>query len=173
MLRRVWDSTTNKEKHFPVKSKIVSLINQQINHELYSWYLYLSLSTVFERAGMFGFEKWAKTQAGEEQSHAHKMIEYLQDKREMVELTAVAAPEVTCDSVLSALKVALEHEIKVTTWINDIVAATSTERDYTSFAFLQQFVLEQIEEEKKVADLIARVTIAGDDVILVDHELLD
>lgn len=156
-----------------MKPKILSLINQQITHEYYSYFVYMALSTFFERCGLFGFEKWALKSAGEELNHARKFMEYLQDKSQMVEFSAIPAPDCNCNTVLEALDLALKHEQRVTAWISDIVAATSAERDYTTFAFAQFFVLEQIEEEKKVADLIARVTVAGDDAIVVDHELLD
>lgn len=154
-------------------AKIVKLFNQQINHEFYSHFVYLALAAFFERQGLFGFEQWALKSAGEELGHAKKLTEYLQDKVQIVEYYPVDAPVCPCETLGAALELALNHERKVTAWINDIVAATTTQRDYTSFAFIQLFVLEQIEEEKKVADLIARVTIAGDDVIIVDHELLD
>lgn len=153
--------------------RVVTLLNQQINHEFFSYFVYQALAVCFERLGLFGFEKWAQQSAAEELGHAHKLIGYLQDRMQPVEFYALEAPATDCQTLKEGLAAALTHEQQVTGWIHEIVAATTSERDYTTFAFIQMLVLEQIEEEKKVADLLARVNIAGDEVILVDHELLD
>jgi len=131
-----------------MKPKILSLINQQTNHEYYSYFVYMALSTFFERCGLFGFQKWAEKSAGEELNHARRFMEYLQDRTQMVEFSPIPAPDCSCNTVLEALDLALKHEQRVSAWIADIVAATSSERDYTTFAFVQPFVVEQIEEEK-------------------------
>ncbi|WP_295543595.1 ferritin [uncultured Thiohalocapsa sp.] len=149
-------------------------MNEQINRELYSAYLYLALSAHSERANLKGTAAWFMAKHTEEMSHALKMYRYLLDQDAAVALTAVAAPPPAPDGVLAMFEGTLAHEREVTSAINDLVDQALSEKDHATNIFLQWFVTEQIEEEATVKDIIGRLQRFGDKgqgLLLIDNEL--
>lgn len=144
-------------------SKVRELLNQQINKEFYSAYLYLDFSNYFERRGLDGFANWYYIQAQEERDHAMLFYRYLQNNDELVELDAIAKPDKTFKCDMDVLKAGLEHEIYVTSLINDIYDAAYTKKDFRTMQFLDWFVKEQGEEETNANDLISKMELFGSD----------
>ena len=146
-----------------VNEKVHALLNQQINKEFYSAYLYLDFSNYFERAGLDGFANWYKVQAQEERDHAMLFYTYLQNEDMTVTLDAIAKPDKSFTAHMEVLKAGLEHERYVTSLINDIYAAAYEARDFRTMQFLDWFVKEQGEEETNANDLITKMELFGSD----------
>lgn len=146
-----------------LKEKISKLINEQINKELYSAYLYLDMSNYYIEKGLNGFGNWFKVQYQEETDHALLFMQYLQNNGEKVALTEIKGPDVNFTSNLSPLEEALKHEHFVTDSINNIYEAASKEKDYRTMQLLDWFIKEQGEEEKNVEDLILKYNLFGVD----------
>ena len=143
--------------------KVAKLINEQINKELYSAYLYLDFSIYYEDLGLDGFANWYNIQAQEERDHAMLMLQYLQNNGVKPVLDTVAKPDKELKDKLEVLKLALEHEQYVTSLINDIYEAALAVKDYRTMQFLDWFVKEQGEEEKTAADLVKKMELFGGD----------
>lgn len=143
--------------------KVYELINDQINKELYSGYLYLSFADYYEDEGLSGFANWYFVQAQEERDHALIMRNYLLDNDCRVVLKAIDAPEKTFTDHIQPIEAALEHEKYVTGLINNIYAAAAEAKDYRAMKFLDWFVDEQLEEEKNANDLLTRMKLFGSD----------
>ncbi len=143
--------------------KVADLLNDQINKELYSAYLYLDFSIFYEQQGLDGFANWYMTQAQEERDHAMLMLKYLQQNGEKVELLAVEKPDKEMKVLMDPLKFGFEHEQYVTSLINDIYAAAYDVRDFRTMQFLDWFVKEQLEEEKNADDMIKKMELFGND----------
>ena len=146
-----------------MNEKAHELLNQQINKEFYSAYLYLDFSNYFEDAGLDGFANWYKIQAQEERDHAMLFYQYLQNENQKVTLEAIAKPDKTFSSHMDVLKAGLEHEEYVTSLINDIYAAAYNVKDFRTMQFLDWFVKEQGEEETNANDLITKMELFGSD----------
>lgn len=146
-----------------MNAKVHELLNQQINKELYSAYLYLEFSNYFEDAGLNGFANWYMIQAQEERDHAMLFYRYLQNNNVKVTLEAIDKPDKVFSCHMDVLKAGLEHEEYVTSLINDIYAAAYEARDFRSMQFLDWFVKEQGEEETNANDLITKMELFGSD----------
>lgn len=146
-----------------LNAKVKELLNQQINKEFYSAYLYLDFSNYFEARGLDGFANWYKVQAQEERDHAMLFYQYLHNNNESVTLDAIAKPDVVLDSDMTVLKAGLKHELYVTSLINDIYAAAYEVKDFRTMQFLDWFVKEQGEEETNANDLISKMELFGSD----------
>lgn len=146
-----------------LNTKVSELLNQQINKELYSAYLYLDFSNYFSEKGLDGFANWYMIQAQEERDHAMLFYKYLQNNNEKVTLEAIAKPDKVLDSDMTVLKSGLEHEEYVTSLINDIYAAAYDVKDFRTMQFLDWFVKEQGEEETNANDLISKMELFGSD----------
>ena len=149
-------------------------INSQINAELFSSYLYLSMSAYFTSVNLSGFANWMMVQYKEENTHAMKMYNYINQRSGKVVLTAIDAPKTTWNSPLNAFEDVLAHERKVTTLINDLMDVAIEEHDHASRIFLQWFVTEQIEEEANADDVIKKLKLLGDSkdgLFMMDKEL--
>ena len=146
-----------------MNAKVRDLLNQQINKEFYSAYLYLEFSNYFEDVGLDGFANWYMVQAQEERDHAMLFYQYLQNENQKVTLEAIAKPdkEITCH--MDVLEAGLEHEKYVTSLINDIYAAAYDVKDFRTMQFLDWFVKEQGEEETNANDLITKMELFGSD----------
>ena len=144
-----------------MNEKVHELLNQQINKEFYSAYLYLDFSNYFEDAGLDGFANWYKIQAQEERDHAMLFYQYLQNENQKVTLEAIAKPDKTFSSHMDVLKAGLEHEEYVTSLINDIYAAAYNVKDFRTMQFLDWFVKEQGEEETNANNLITKMELFG------------
>ena len=146
-----------------MKENIVKLINEQINAELYSAYLYLAFADYYEEEGLSGYANYFEVQAAEERDHALIFRNYLHDNGEKVKLTAVAGPETSFTSFIEPLEAALEHEKFVTSLINKIYAAAYEAADFRTMNFLNWFVDEQLEEEDNADTMVTRMKLFGAD----------
>lgn len=153
---------------------VVSLLNEQINKEFYSAYLYLDMSNYYDLKNLMGFSNWFKIQAQEERDHALLFMTYLQNNNEEVKLTAIAGPDQVYSDFKAPLTAALEHERLVTASIYNIYEEASKQRDFRTQQFLNWFITEQGEEEKNTEDLVDRYDLFGNDaksLYLLDAEL--
>ncbi len=154
---------------------VKQLINEQVNKEFYSAYLYLDFANYYHEAGLDGFANWYDVQAQEERDHAMLMREYLHNNGEHVTLDAIAKPDKTYPEIDSPLKLSLEHEQYITQSINTIYRAASEVHDYRTMQFYDWFVKEQGEEEKNAEDLIRKYELFGTDpkgLYALNQELL-
>lgn len=154
--------------------KIIHLLNDQVNKEFFSAYLYLDFSNYYEDKSLKGFANWYRVQAQEERDHALLFYQYLLNNNVRVQLKAVAEPDVKLDSLKAPLKAALAHEEYVTGLIHTIYAAAQEQKDFRTMQFLDWFVKEQGEEETTAQDLITRMDLFGSDpkgLYLLDSEL--
>lgn len=146
-----------------MNSKVSQLINEQINKEFYSAYLYLDFANYYASVGLDGFENWYKIQAQEEMDHAMLFYQYLHNNDEKVTLEAIEKPDKIFEDNMAPLKAGLEHEKYVTSLINNIYAAAFEDKDFRTMQLLDWFVKEQGEEEKNAADLITKLELFGSD----------
>ena len=146
-----------------MNKKVHELLNDQINKELYSAYLYLDFSNYFKACGLDGFANWYMIQAQEERDHAMLFYTYLQNENQTVTLKAIDKPDKNLTSHIDVLKAGLEHEQYVTSLINDIYGAAYDVRDFRTMQFLDWFVKEQGEEETNANDLISKMELFGSD----------
>ena len=146
-----------------MNERVHELLNDQINKELYSAYLYLDFSNYFKRVGLDGFANWYMIQAQEERDHAMLFYQYLQNENQIVTLKAVDKPDKEINSHMDVLLAGLEHEKYVTSLIHDIYSAAYEVRDFRTMQFLDWFVKEQGEEETNANDLITKMELFGSD----------
>ena len=154
--------------------KITKLINEQINKEFYSSYLYLGMSNYYYDVNLNGFGNWFGIQTQEEYAHAMLFLKYLQNNGEKVVLEAIEKPEAEYSDYRSALTEAYKHELMISESINNIYAAAYELKDFKTMQFLDWFVKEQGEEEKNVDELCKRFDLFGTDargLYLLDTEL--
>ena len=137
-----------------ISKKLANAINEQINAELWSAYLYLSMSQDMYNKGFKGIANWFKIQFQEEQAHAEIFINYLHSQDEKVVLAPIAAVDTQWDSALAAYQQTLEHEKKVTALINNLCHIADDDKDFASQNFLAWFIDEQVEEEANARELI-------------------
>lgn len=154
---------------------VAKLINEQINHEFYSAYLYLEFANYYASIGLDGYENWYRIQAMEERDHAMLFYQYLQNNGEKVTFEAIAKPECELTDATAPLKAGLEHEKKVTSLINAIYAEAFKDNDFRTMQLLDWFVKEQGEEEKTAADMITKMELFGTDakgLYMLNSEML-
>ena len=155
-------------------AKVAQLLNEQVNKEFYSAYLYLDFSIYYEEEGLDGFANWYKIQAQEERDHAMLMVQYLQNNGGKVTLEAIAKPDRVFEDFRGPLTAGLEHENYVTGLIHDIYDAAYSVKDFRTMQFLDWFVKEQGEEEKNASELVKRFDLFGHDpkgLYMLDSEL--
>ena len=145
-----------------INQKITEAFNGQLNAELYSAYLYLSMSAFLADKGLPGYAGWMRVQAKEEMEHSMKFYDHIIARGGKVTLTAIEAPPTDWDSALAVAEHTCKHEAKVTGLINDLVSLANSEGDSESAEFLQWYVDEQVEEEENVGKVLAMVKQAGD-----------
>lgn len=157
-----------------MKKSMQKAINDQINAELYSSYLYLSMSAWCFSRDLNGMGSWFKVQAQEELIHVGKFFGYVLDRDGKVELQKIDGPPTEWSGPLAAFEGALEHERKITAKINKLVDLAAKEGDHTTHTFLQWFVNEQIEEEATAKQIVGQLRLIGDNtsgLYLLDKEL--
>ena len=157
-----------------LSKKIVKMLNEQINKELYSAYLYLDFSNYLTEHGLPGYANWYRIQALEERDHAMLMYDYLHMNNVQVVFEAIDKPVFKAEGVKDVIKEALKHEQLVTSWVHDIYAAAQEEKDFRTTQFLDWFVKEQGEEEANAQDIVTRTEVFGSDpkgLYLMDQEL--
>ena len=143
--------------------KVYELINDQINKELYSAYLYLQFADYYQEEGLDGYANWYEIQAQEERDHALIFRNYLHDNGEKVKLLAIDQPDKEFSNHMEPLEAGLEHEKYVTSLIHDIYAAAAAANDYRTMQFLSWFIDEQLEEEANANDMIDKMRLFGGD----------
>ena len=146
-----------------ISERMVDALNVQANRELYSSYLYLSMSYYFESKAMKGFAHWMRAQAGEELVHTMKMLDYVSSRGGRARMLAVEAPQADWGSPQQAFQHVWEHERVVTGLINALVKVAGAEKDGQALAFLQWYVKEQVEEEESSDEVLNIVKGAGED----------
>ena len=145
-----------------IDAKMEKAINDQINAELYSSYLYLSMAAHFESANLHGFAKWMRVQAQEENGHALRFFDYVVERGGKVALAAIEKPPAKWTSPLKAFQDVYAHERKVTGLINDLVKLAGKEGDKAADVFLQWFINEQVEEEFQADRIVQKMKMLGD-----------
>lgn len=143
--------------------KVTELLNDQINKEFYSAYLYLDMANFYAAKGLDGYANWYEIQAKEEQDHAMLFYQYMQNNGQKVTFEAIAKPDKEFTELMDPLKAAYEHEQYVTSLINNIYAAAQEAKDYRTVQFLDWFVKEQGEEETNASDMITKLELFGTD----------
>ncbi len=154
--------------------KVSKLLNDQINKEFYSAYLYLHFANYFSEEGLDGFANWYNIQAQEERDHALLFVQYMQNNDIKVSYGAIGQPDTVINTHMDALKAGLAHEQFVTESIHTIYDAAHEVKDFRTMQFLDWFVKEQGEEEKNATDLIRKLELFGSDpkgLYLLDQEL--
>jgi ferritin len=142
--------------------KMETAWNEQVNAELYSSYLYLSMEAYFQSLSLKGFASWMRCQVQEEVFHGMKMYDYILERGGNVSLSSIEGPQIEWDSPLAVFEATLEHEIKVTGMINNLVDIAIEEHDHASNSFLQWFVEEQVEEEASADEVVQQLKLMGD-----------
>ena len=155
-------------------AKVVRLLNEQINKEFYSAYLYLDFSNYYFDQELNGFGNWYKIQAQEERDHAMLFLQYLLNNGERIELEAIAKPDVALESNQAVLEAGLRHERYVTSLIHTIYEAAYAVKDFRTMQFLDWFVKEQGEEESNAESLVKKYALYGSDprsLYMLDSEM--
>ena len=146
-----------------IKQELVDAINAQIAQELTASYSYLGMSIYFDELSLDGFASWMQNQHAEEQVHAMKLLNYLQDRGGRVQLASIPSPQVEFNSILEVFEVSLQMEIANTDSINSLYDLALKQNDHATKSHLQWFLDEQVEEEKSMEDIIANLKLISDD----------
>jgi ferritin len=158
----------------PISDAMQTALNQQIEQEFYSAYLYRAMSVHCKAANLPGFAHWLRVQSLEETGHALRLVDILTDRGGQVRLQPIPAPPADFASPLELMQQALAHEQHVSTLIHDLYAVAAHEKDYTSETELQWFLAEQVEEEKAVGEIVGQLQLAGEagtTLVLLDQQL--
>ncbi len=157
-----------------ISKKMTEKLNYQLNREIFSAYLYVSMAAYAMSEGFAGTANWFNIQVQEELVHAQKFYNYINGQGERVILAAIEAPEIDFNSLKDLFEKTLKHEKEVTALINGLVALARKENDYATDAFLQWFVTEQVEEELNPTEILQKLKIAGNDgnaLFMIDKDL--
>ncbi|MFQ5465614.1 MAG: ferritin [Thermodesulfobacteriota bacterium] len=157
-----------------ITSKMAKALNEQLNAELYSSYLYLSMSAYASFKGLKGAAHWLSLQVQEEDLHVQKVYDYIDSQGVQIVLEAIEKPPTEFGSLLELFDGVLAHERMVTGRINDLMTLAVKEADHATETFLQWFVTEQTEEEKTAQEIIDKLKLAGDTglaIFMIDNEL--
>ncbi|MHC4570590.1 MAG: ferritin [Planctomycetota bacterium] len=157
-----------------INKKIEDALNEQINAELYSAYLYLSMEAYFESLNLSGFANWMMVQTQEELAHVMKIYRFVNERSGRVLLKAIMQPPTEWDSPLAVFEATYKHEQKVTGLINNLVNLAIEEKDHATNSFLQWFVNEQVEEESSADEVVQKLKMiknAPEGLLLIDREL--
>ncbi|MFH1487577.1 MAG: ferritin [Pseudomonadota bacterium] len=157
-----------------LNKKMEKALNEQVNAELYSAYLYLSMEAYFKSLNLVGFAAWMRVQTQEELFHSMKFYDYINERGGRVLLKAIEAPQTQWKSPLGAFEAAYEHEQGVTALINGLVDLAIKEKDHATNNFLQWFVAEQVEEEDNTSGVVEQIKLIGEatgGLFMLDREL--
>ena len=146
-----------------MKKKMEKALNKQVNAELYSSYLYLAMESYFQSITLSGCAKWMRGQVQEEMFHGIKIYDYIHERGGRAQFDAIVKPETEWASPLAAFEHILAHEKKVTELINDLIDVALDVRDHAAKAFLDWFIIEQVEEEATVGEIVDRLRLIGDE----------
>jgi len=137
-------------------------LSNQFNKEMYSAYLYLSMSSYAEGEGLKGAAKWLYVQSQEEMAHAMHTYQYILDRGAQPEFTAIEAPTASFQSLTHVFEMVLAHEIAVTKRLNDVATLAMKENDHACYQFMLWYVNEQVEEEANIKDILSKLKLIGD-----------
>jgi ferritin len=157
-----------------LNAKVQDAFNQQINAELFSEYLYLSMAAHFEAESLKGMANWMRIQAGEEHTHAMKFYHFILDRGGKVVLAQIEAPKTVWNSPLEAFQDAYKHELKISGLINGLANLAIDEKDHAAHQFLEWFVNEQVEEEAAAQLIVDQLKLVGENgvaIYMIDQEL--
>ncbi|MBD3367500.1 MAG: ferritin [Candidatus Eisenbacteria bacterium] len=157
-----------------LKKKVEKALNEQLNAEMYSAYLYLSMASYFDDEGLDGFANWMRIQFQEEQAHALKIYDFVNERGGRVRLKPIDGPDTDWKSPQDVFEQTLKHEQLVTSLINKLVDLARAESDHATDNFLQWFVAEQVEEEATAESILSKVKRVGDKgngIYMLDKEL--
>jgi ferritin len=157
-----------------ISKKVEKALNAQVNAELYSAYLYLSMESYFQSLNLNGFANWMRVQTQEEVSHAMKIYDFVNERGGRSLLKGIDGPPTEWESPLAAFEAAYAHEQKVTGLINDLVDLAIKEKDHATNNFLQWFVNEQVEEEASADAIVQQLKMmkkAPGGMFMLDREL--
>ena len=157
-----------------LSKKMEEQLNEQINAEIYSGYLYYAMEAYFEDEDLTGFANWMHVQAQEELLHADKFFNYINERGGRVKLDGIEGPKNDWDSPLEVFKEAYEHETKVTERINNLYDLALEEKDHATASFLKWFIDEQVEEEASADEIVNKLKRIGDSghgIFMLDNEL--
>lgn len=153
---------------------VLKALNEQVNEELYSWYVYTAMANHFEHIALKGFASWMHTQALEELDHANRLMAYIHARGASPTLTAIKAPPSTWNSPLEAMEDAYKHECHISACINQLANIAQKEGDQTTQTFLNWFITEQVEEEALVDGLVQQLRYIKDSpaaIFMMDREV--
>ena len=157
-----------------IKEAVRVALNEQINAEFYSAYLYLSMCSYFKRINLEGFATWMEVQTMEEMMHGMKIFNFMSERGEQVKLKPIEGPPTSWESPLAVFEEAYAHEVKVTGLIYSLVDLAAEYKDHATANFLQWFISEQVEEETSTDAIVQKLKLVGSDgggLFLVDQEL--
>jgi len=157
-----------------ISKKMEAALNEQVNAELYSAYLYLSMESYFKSKNLNGFANWMRVQTQEEMTHVMKIYDFIDERGGRITLIAIEGPPSEWDSPLAVFEAVYENEQKVTGLINDLVDLAIKEKDHATNTFLQWFVNEQVEEESSADQVIQQLKMmenAPGGMFMFDREL--
>jgi ferritin len=156
-----------------ISKRLETELNKQLNAELYSAYLYLSMSAYLSLKNLSGFSHWMKIQFEEEQSHAMKLFQYILDRGGKVDLYVIEAPQKEWDGIIDVFQSIVNHEAKITNLINNLVDVALEEKDHATVSLMQWYVNEQVEEESSVNDIYDQLRLIegkGAGLFMLDRE---
>lgn len=162
------------KKETTKKDMMMQALNKQINEELFSSYLYLSMAAQFEDMALAGFASWMRVQAQEELSHAMIFFNYIVERGGRVELDAIQKPQKEWKTALKMFEAAYDHECHITGCINKLMDQAVQEKDYATQNMLQFFIKEQVEEEASADEIVQKLRLMGDAqgaMFMMDREL--
>ena len=157
-----------------LNEKLVNALNEQVNAEYYSAYLYHAMSACMETAGLKGTANWLFNQAKEEMAHGVNMYQYILDRGAIPELKQITQPPSVFKDIEAIFDMVLEHEKKVTALINDIATLALQHNDHACYQFISWYVNEQVEEESNASDILSKIKLIGNDkglLLALDNEL--
>jgi len=157
-----------------LSEKMNKALNEQVNWELYSSYLYLAMSAYAEQSGMKGAANWLFVQAKEEIAHAIHMYQHILERGGTPQLDAIKSPEGSYESLKDVFEKVYAHEQKVSQRINDIATLAMQENDHACYQFIIWYVNEQVEEEANDTDILAKLEFIGDNkglLVSLDNDL--
>jgi len=154
--------------------KMQDAINKQINEEIFSAYLYLSMASWLESENFKGVSHWMNMQAQEEMLHAMKFVNFMQEKGAKVIYSQIAKPQTDWENLVNIFEDAYQHETLITSYIHDLVDLAAEERDHASSSLLRWYVDEQVEEEANAQEILDKLKLVGDNgaaLFMIDSEL--
>ena len=157
-----------------LNERMNAALNEQVNAEMYSAYLYLSMQAYFQKMNLTGFVNWMNIQVQEEMAHARGLYDYIQERDGEIILDAIKKPDQTWNSPLEVFEAVLKHEQLVTSLINKLADVADETKDRAAALFLQWYIKEQVEEEASVSGVLETLRMIKDDthaLLLLDKEL--